>query len=384
MKKNLAVLIFFFSIIACAGLSVSFADDVPVYERIAIIGEKGANGIFDPSIVYQKDGTGWMVYSSVNFFLIETNLAVTNDGGKTWRFVATINKAVKDSVKYRGWKVKGFWVHETPSLVYDPEDTGREWKLFWHKYFYKAPFGPKNHIWTYGGIAFKYASAPDGPWSEEILLPMRDYQKFYDKKVPVMSDIDSSLRHFSLFYEVGAVSEEGIIYLSLDASVTETGLGMWDKRKVILLSSQDHGKSWNFVNELTTSADAVELGYLAFSASSIVKEKGRLFLLVSPVGSLKGRNKGHDGAYVFEFEDISRGLLKRDAQKGLIAHKFIPLGLTKDEPDDNYESTSGGPSGYDENNSYGGVVFSQINPRWGSRAFRLYNTQIKIVDQAGR
>ncbi len=356
-------------------------DNIPKYEKIKVIGEKGKHGMFDPSVAYGKDGTGWLVYSSVNAPVVNTNLAVSNNGGKTWKFVRALNKPAESSVRYKGREVKGFWVHETPGLFHAPEDKGREWKLYWHKYFFKAPYKPKDHIWTYGGIAYKYASNPSGQWSEEkMLLAMETYGKFYDKKARILKDIDPSLKKYALFYEPGVIMEDGIIYLSLDASVPETGLGKWSKRKIVLVSSPDHGKTWEFVNNLTDSGDAKKLGYLAFSASSIVREKGRLFLLVAPVGSLKGKNKAHNGTYIFEFADISRGLLKRNTENALMVHKFIQIGLSQDGSSDYYETTQGGPSDYDENNSYGGIIFPQRNPKWAPNVFRLYNTRIKVVD----
>jgi len=41
------------------------------------------------------------------------------------------------------------------------------------------------------------------------------------------------------------------------------------------------------------------------------------------VGSLRGKNKAHNGTYIFEFKDISRGLLKRNAEDVLIVKKFM-------------------------------------------------------------
>jgi hypothetical protein len=327
MKKVLLMVIFLVSCTQSLEPLGVRKGNIPKYEKIKVIGEKGKHGMFDPSVVYGKDGTGWLVYSSVNAPVVNTNLAVSNNGGRTWKYVRALNKPAEDSVTYKRRKVKGFWVHETPSLLHDPEDKGREWKLFWHKYFFKTPYKPKDHIWTYGGIAYKYASDPRGPWSEEkLLLAMETYRKFYDKKARILKDIDPSLKKYALFYEPGIIIEDGIIYLSLDASVPETGLGKWNKRKIVLISSPDHGKTWEFVNYLTDSGDAKKLGYLAFSASSIVREKGRLFLLVAPVGSLSVKNKAHNGTYIFEFEDISRGLLKRNTENELIVHKFIQIG----------------------------------------------------------
>lgn len=103
------------------------------FEKMTITGETAANGVYDPSLEYDND-TGWMAYSAVEApKYVHTQLAKSTDHGKTWVHVSTINKAVDSTIVMDGKKIEGVWRHEVPTLVYDPEDTGREWKLFWHK-----------------------------------------------------------------------------------------------------------------------------------------------------------------------------------------------------------------------------------------------------------
>lgn len=164
-----------------------------------------------------------------------------------------------------------------------------------------------------------------------------------------------------------------MIYLSLDASATPSGLGEWQKRKIILISSKDHGKSWRFVGKLTDFNDANNFGYLIFTGSSLVKKGRRLFLLISPSGA-KGifkKNKAHDGTMVVEIEDITRAKLKRGPNGKLIILKWIKPSLQ-----------SGGLSDYDEKNIYGGILFSQINTNIHSKNadfFQVYSTREHIT-----
>jgi hypothetical protein len=120
------------------------------------------------------------------------------------------------------------------------------------------------------------------------------------------------------------------------------------------------------VGTLTNYDDANHLGYLVLTGSSLVKAGGRFFLLVTPAGA-KGifkKNRAHDGTLVVEFDDLDRARLKRDAQGHLMVLKTI-------KPDLN----SGGLSDYDEKNTAGGILFSQINIRATSDYFQVFNTK---------
>jgi len=110
------------------------------FDKIEIEEEDSIAGVGDPDIAYNSEGTeGYMVYSAGSDGSeengVRTNLAKTTDNGKTWKYIKTINPVVRDAVDFQGGKVIGKWVSEVPSLVYDPEDVGREWKLFYHRYF---------------------------------------------------------------------------------------------------------------------------------------------------------------------------------------------------------------------------------------------------------
>ncbi len=138
------------------------------YEEIPIAGEDLKNGVFDPSLEYDGRGTLWMAYSRVEVpKKVDTRLAKSTDEGKTWHFIAGVNLATEGSIRTSGGEtVAGVWRHETPTLVRDPSDTARPWKLFWHKYFASAPYdAPQSRMLQYGWIAYREAADPAGPWS---------------------------------------------------------------------------------------------------------------------------------------------------------------------------------------------------------------------------
>lgn len=338
------------------------------YEKIDIINGEVNNGRGDPSLEYSPDGMGWLTYTSVdveNSILI-THLAKSNDKGKTWEFVKVINQPLPDIID----GVEGNWVHETTSIVYDPDDAGKEWKIFWFRYFRAEAIagGQGEHTWLNSWIAYKYASNPEGEWSEEI--PVFGMGNFKNKGVD-LAGLHPDLEDLVFFYEIGSLYKDGTLYLSLEGSVSPTGLGEWEKRKIILVSTIDHGNTWRYIGTLIDYYDAQDAGYLTYTASSLAEENNRLFLLASPSGKLSDPldpEGHHDGTDIFEFEDIANAKLKRDNNGKLILIKHI---------DDNLEK--GGQADYDEQNTYGGIVIPQQDLGYYPEVFQLFSTKEKII-----
>ena len=325
------------------------------------------NGIFDISIEYDSKGIGWMAYSRVILpKYVETRVAKSTDKGKTWKFIKTVNRS-KDGYQQLGKKKqKGAWRNETPSLLYDPQDKPhRRWKLFYQRYLSKPPYKKGKSLFEHGWIAYKYAETPEGPWSK----PIRLFGSKANKCKVDLNTLNKDLKDNVFYNEIGTIVVDGVIYLSVDSSTTPTGVGEWRKRKIVLFSSKDHGKTWHYVNTLTDFDDAKEFGYLIFTGSSLVREGKKLYLLVTPAGrkGLFVKNRGHDGTYVLEFDDISKAKLKRDKNNNLLVHKII-----KPDP----EMHSGGLSDYDEQNTNGGVLFSQLTSKAKHRPefFQVYST----------
>lgn len=336
------------------------------FSKLTIIGDDHKSGIFDISVEYGEDNIGWMAYSRVTLpKYVETHLAKSNDHGKTWKYVTTVNQSNDGTFDYNGKKLKGVWRNETSTLLYDPDDiASRRWKLFSHRYPSKPPYKKGSHLYAEGWIEYRYAIKPDGFWSK----PIRLFGNQKNNGLIDLSALHSDLSNILWYNEIGSIAVDGVIYLSLDASTTPSGLGEWRKRKVVLISSNNHGKSWRYVGTLTDFNDANHFGYLIFTGSSLVKKENRLYLLISPSGAkgLFKKNRAHDGTMVIEIEDITRAKLKRNANGKLAVLKWIKPSLQ-----------SGGLSDYDEKNTVGGILFSQINTSVRSKNadfFQVYNT----------
>jgi len=342
------------------------------YEKIKIIGEVNTNGIFDPSMEYNEDGSvGWMTYSSIDApKYIRTNLARTLDHGKTWAFIKTINSSVDGTVRLGNKTINGSWWNEVSTLVHDPDDPGREWKLFWHKYFAKHDpgAGAGNRVLQYGWIAYKYASDPAGKWSEEIpLFGARQFPLKPHKTRINLSQVNPDLKDLFVYTEPGSIYKDGVLYLSLQG---HKFVNKQNIARIILIASYDHGKTWRYMGTLLKNEDAQRFGAYYFSGSSLVEENGRIFLFASPQDP--GRTMAESstkGVVVFEFEDIRKGKLKKDNNGNLVSVKWIKTTT----------NLKGGQSDYDEQNSYGGIIMPQLNFTAFPEVFQIFNTKEKII-----
>ena len=345
--------------------------EVPSFAKITVTGEEPRNGLFDPSIEYDNTGTGWLAYSRVTLPKhVETHLARSMDRGETWSFVSALNRSTEQTVVINGVSQSGVWRYETPTLLYDPGDVpARRWKLFVQRYLAIPPFKRGDSLFESGWIAQSTAPDPAGPWSEAKCL----FGKDKDVCRVDLNSLHPDLEDFVFFNELGSVMVGDAIYLSMDASPTSSGLGKWKHRKIVLLTSPDHGATWKYVGVLTDYKDARQLGYRVLTGSSLVKENDRLFLLVTPSGAkgLFRKNRAHDGTLVVEFEDIRRAKLQRDEDGKLRVLKSFKPNLH-----------SGGLSDYDEKNTSGGILFSQIDLGTKPEFFKIFNTR-QLIFQPG-
>ncbi len=336
------------------------------FKQIVVRGEKRRSGMFDVTLEYDDNGIGWMAYSWVDTpKYVSTHLARSSNHGKTWHYVSTINPSKEVTLKENGKAVRGVWRYETPTLVYDRGDVpNRRWKLFAQRVFIAAPYKERTALWGKSWIEYRYARSPNGPWSK----PIRAFSAQPRIANLNLNTLDRSLNKMAYYNELGSLEHNGVLYMSLDASPTNSGIGKWDKRKIILISSKDHGKHWRYVGTLTDFDDASNLGYFIFTGSSLVRVGKRNYLIVTPAGK-KGlfvKNRGQDGSLVIEFEDIRHAKLKRNTKGELIITKRINPSLI-----------AGGLSDYDKQNRNGGIVFCQLDfkAKLEDREFlRAYNT----------
>lgn len=347
------------------------------YTKLIPEGDMLQSGIYDPSVAYTADGSiGWLAYSSItgNFKpagpFVNTHLARSTDGGAHWRFVKALNTAeFATLVAEDGKSVAGAWRYEVPSIVLDAgdPDAGARWKLFLHRYFWTAQ---QNRMVSYGWIELRTAGDPAGEWSPEVALfgagsrPLGPYHQAHID----LNKLDASLHDTLAYTEPGALAYDGVLYVSLTALKPHFGGLLHD---VILIASDDHGKSWRFISTLLTRSDALAAGCDYFDGSSLSVDDGRFYLLAAPM--VQSKNEVHQGTVAMEFESLRKGILKRDAQHGAVmAAYFAPQPAI-------FSGPGAGQSAFDSHNKIGGLIMPQFNLRAYPEVFQIYQTGRSIV-----
>jgi len=350
------------------------------YDRIILSGDDANKGFFDPSVEYKDENTGYLVYSSleqkpenIQFFNIEfihTSLAKSRDNGKTWTYVKRLTESTSDSIespyfaKLLGQDsdtIEGEWHNEVPVLVYDPDDSGKQWKLFWHKYFSKdMPNGEERpRILDHSWIMLKEADSPENlDKAEEIKLFSTSLSPGARYNFEEATGLPTAIHN--AYTEPGAVYWNGKIYVSLSYFRN-------DEHTLILVSSSDHGKTWNYVGVILDGKDGFG-DYKNFWGAGLAEEQGRLFLLAPPIQKKKD---GYLGTYVFEFENIDQARLKRDNDGKLIPYKYFKRSLPG--------NINSGQADYHKYNTYGGLIMPQADLDSNPRIAQLWSTKENII-----
>lgn len=207
----------------------------------------------------------------------------------------------------------GLWRYETPSLIYDPGDEGKEWKLFAYRYFW--PYEQKyiaSVMEHYGAITYIYAPTPSGPWSVEQWIfsaapgyPPTPYQESIRLH---LNRLDPSLKDITAYTRPSALAKDGMLLMTLSAF--KEGLVL---DRIVMIGSLDHGKSWRYIGTPLTAADlpGFTTDTYLFGATFFAQE-GALYLAV-----MTGTNneRGPQHTTIFPFVP-GQGVLQRNAQTG--------------------------------------------------------------------
>jgi hypothetical protein len=342
------------------------------YEKINVIGETSKFGMYDPSVEYDENGVGWLAYTASegdNIQLMGTHLAKSTDHGKTWTFVGKANSDTRKTLVLDGKETEVNYRQETASLLFDPfdPDLNRRWKLFTARGFIKIGGKYSDTDWGAVHIVYRSASSPEQLYSskEKYLFGSSACQMPVCSAEYDLNNFNPDLRDTIFYEEPGSLARDDVLYLTLSA-VTHKG------QNTILLSSDDHGETWKYIGTLTSGRDARSLGFNELTSSSLAEEGGKVFLLASPVKTVRfPRHLQYNGVYIFEFDDFSKGRLKRDGSGDLVVQKYIPAIATR--------SVGGGQSEYHEQNTYGGVIMAQSDARAPFERFQIFNMRERIT-----
>lgn len=209
----------------------------------------------------------------------------------------------------------GFWRAETPSIVYDPADTGREWKLFAYRYFWN---GSPPLARLYGTIVMRTADSPmSSNWSrEEWILsanenaPPQPYANLVKTK---LDKLHPDLADVYFYARPSVVNVDNVLVMSLSAFVQ----GKDSPDRIVMLVSTDHARSWRYLGTPLRDSDigAISSSFTRLSGGSLFMKDGTLYLSVM----LGTKDSDAVGAHILEFENASAAQLRRHKKTGAIA-----------------------------------------------------------------
>ncbi len=336
--------------------------------------------VLDPSLSYDPiTGKSWMAYAvkvSSNIpgkgvFLNVRMASTALKGCEGWiQTKGGFEGKTDDLFGVDGQTVfrSGAWRVETPTLVYDPDDPGREWKLYAYKYFWDNE--PEHVIQVarrYGMIVYKYATDPAGSWSTEqwLFSPASDHlPPPYGQMVSMhLNDLDTSLKNVAIYSRPSAIVKDGMLVMTLSAFTK----GMMPDR-IVMIVSGDHGKSWKYAGTPLSRSDLVGIGsYTRLSGASLIEQDGTVYL-----AAVLGDEKQHgQGTFIFAFDNFKKGILRRDPKTGVpVVLNHVPLYRSMAIP------IGGGFSAYTDACPFGLLTTEQIP---GTKNFHFLRTNIKPV-----
>jgi hypothetical protein len=304
------------------------------YSLVTIVGNPGAKGAIDPSVVYAEGAEfGLMTYTTVPDEAHDhIAIATSTDSGATWTYTANVTTAgpvtipASDNELCGAPTCTGTFIHESSSLVLDPTDpnANRRLKVFVHSYF----FGIERHL-RVGYLAMYTAATPAGPWNETKLFGWSSESPISNDGVVYEVQTDPGLPEMHDCFIVGEPGvlfrQPGILDLTLSCPVIAATGATIDVR---LLRSHDHGATWTYVSTLLTADDALSLGSTEpqINGSALLSVGDRHYVIASPSGEVDfpdGPGQGYRGCVVVPIADIEAGAVERCGGEPVVTSAYL-------------------------------------------------------------
>ncbi len=310
--------------------------------QLTIAGDVGSVAIADPSIYYPPNApAGALSFSSLpagqnaqpDQAAIGTHVAVSNDAGKTWTYVATANQPASTTPPPQTCPDAGACsasiVNETSSIVYDPTDVAaRRWKLFTHRYVVVRRAGLSDLIlYTDGHIGLYTAAQPAGPWSAPEVAVGWPGTAFSQGGAAYLSTSDPGTTACGAFGEPGAtVAPDGSLHLALGCIQPPFSKPTID---IVLLRSTDHAKTWSYLATPLRGADGACFGGdgQRVNAADLFTLGTTEYLMATPELASTGRL----GCVVVPFADPAAGVLRRDGAGAVLAARLLAPQFSQSE-----------------------------------------------------
>lgn len=370
-----------FSIIRATYVYMSFGKSVSVPAPVQFSPTFPHRGLLDPALADGPRNKAYMAYTAVTDYRYDDRLmtaphvmlAHSYSPCKLWTtgtdiFPTAYEEIIgPDSVTPLGWAA---WWTETPGLVYDPGDPGREYKVFAYKYFWADEGQREELARLYGTIVYKYTSDPEmDQWSTEQWLfsakrgqPPEPYGALVQH---FLNDMDPSLAEMYFYSRPSAVMLGDTMYMTLSAFIR----GRKTVDRTIMIASPDHGRSWRYLGTLMRHDDAHRMGkFEHYNGGSLFVKDGKLyFAAVFGDRQVSGR-----GTSILAFADPAQAKLKTDGKTGL-PQIVDTIGLNSQAPG----AYGGGHAAYNQKCEQGMLVseFSGIR-----KSFQIFNTLQEPLD----
>jgi hypothetical protein len=343
-------------------------------QELIVAGDPGAAlGIFDPSPVYPAGAAaGALAYSAVPAQdSVHTRVAVSNDQGASFTYVATVNTAGPASFAAVGdarcpnGTCSGRMIHEVPSLVFDAEDPDatRRWKLFTHSYLVLSNGELARDL---GYVSLYVASEPAGPWAlESKPIGWRSKAEISSQDALLVATDYGQMADCLVLTEPAALSlPGGTLELALGCASVSGGKV---RIRIELVRSLDHGKSFGYAGRLLEADAAQCLGAALpeLNAAHLFFAQGQTYLSVSAAGPTSGGFPGYRGCQVFEVLTATASVNKDTAGNPIVVRAI-------DAPDDRFI----GACAYAEGATPAGYLVPMLALEQGPRVFRIYASGI--------
>jgi len=300
-----------------------------IYERpnkdtrvITISNSRTAAGLLDPSLTGDHDKR-ILAYTIIEpladgSFSTEVLISAGNNSCLLWSVLGGKIESRPDKLIGPDLVTPvaaGFWRAETPSIVYDPADTGREWKLFAYRYFWSGSI-PLARL--YGVIVMRTADSPfSHNWSrEEWLLsasetvPPEPYANLVKNR---LNALHPDLHDVYFYARPSVVNVDNVLVMSLSAFVQ----GKDSPDRIVMFASTDHARSWRYLGTPLHESDLanVDPSFIRLSGGSLFMKEEVMYL------SIMAGTKDSDsvGAHVLEFENAATAKLRRNKNTGAVA-----------------------------------------------------------------
>lgn len=338
-------------------------------------------GLMDPSIAVDENGTALMAHTVIQSVVVDgkpqyaTNVVIERSKSPSCRSWTTTTNgsylAQEDEAMFPDGKAtldKGVWTAETPSIVYDPDDPDKKWKLYVYEYYWNSKDDVARY---YSFIGMKSAPTPEGPWTtkEWVLAadpPRRPPMPYAGLVKQAINPLHKDLADVWFYSRPSVIYHKGMLFMTLSAFLRGSSAPDF----TVLLASTDHGKTWGYRGAPLSAADAEKAGkFSKYNGATLLLHGDQPYLAAvfgnADVNAL--------GTFLIPFENPA-GLIQAKVQRDQNGAPVIAKWIKRQSMEPS--KTGGGHAAYAEKCDLGIVVSEFSDIRDSFQIFKTYKTPV--------